>query len=767
MATTKLTINYLLKLFLLVGFAMLANVVNASGYEGFGENTFAPEYHVPQADIADFASGKLGVMPSTYWRIYQFLAYRALTGHALSKDEVASLNIQGWQVGTSNRNWDYAYNSKLNGVGNWLAARQLIEGTPEIKELRIERDAGHYASYVNCTADAFNLAASTLKARLEQYGHDLTSDWLLGQDAVFANCAEQRNTTLKDFSFKGLSFEEQVKNSATNQPPELAKNAPKWLVYDREYQAAAAEFYATRFEKARLRFLAIANNKQSPWQPQASYLAARCLIRRATLAYYPYGEPDERNSALTMRNDTLKQAKIELTAASKTYPPAKRLITFIDAQLNPDERLQSLGKILATSKIGSETPQLLTDYLLLLDKTDALKMRNASDPLTQWIGYMQNSNDEYNVADKNPPLINQRKLGMAITRASWLLEQHQSLKTGLWLLPLLTHAKAHELNNEDLKAINAIPETSPAYQTLQYYLSRIAIAENRLNDADTIVTKILAQYTPSMSKANHNRWLALKVISAKTQTEFLQALPRQYAEEVRAVPIPNEMSTPPAPSVGFDYDYGQYLFHNFTLGDLNGLLANKDFPAQYDNKPLKEIMWTRAVILKDYEIAQALTDSLIPGRDSTKPLFQRFKSAQTDDEKRLSAMLILVNAPEFSIYGYGAAESWNNDYGCINTAENCQPKVLNFMQSESVNAAKTEQEKLRRFSITNDYIAPILLAWTKQKPKDPEAPKALHYFIYGSKYGRSVDTKLSQEAFQLLHKLYPNNEWTQKTKYYY
>ena len=72
MATTKLTINYLLKLFLLVGFAMLANVVNASGYEGFGENTFAPEYHVPQADIADFASGKLGVMPSTYWRIYQF-----------------------------------------------------------------------------------------------------------------------------------------------------------------------------------------------------------------------------------------------------------------------------------------------------------------------------------------------------------------------------------------------------------------------------------------------------------------------------------------------------------------------------------------------------------------------------------------------------------------------------------------------------------------------------------------------------------------------
>jgi hypothetical protein len=763
MATTKLTINYLLKLLLLVGCAMLPSEVNASGYEGFGENTFAPEYHVPQADIADYASGKLGVVPSTYWRIYQFLAYRALTGQALSKDEVASLNIQGWQVGTSHRNWDYAYNTKVNGVGNWLAARQLIEGTPEIKGLRIERDAGHYTSYVNCTADAFNLAASTLKARLEQYGHDLTSDWLLGQDAVFANCAEQRNTTLKDFSFKGLSFEEQVKNSATNQPPELAKNAPKWLVYDREYQAAAAEFYAARFEKARTLFQTIAKNKQSPWQPLGDYLAARCLIRQATLELSPLEKVKEDNS----RNSALIQAKKELIAASKTYPPAKQLITFIDAQLNPDERLQSLGKILATSKIGSETPQLLTDYLLLLDKTDTLKMRNANDSLTQWIGHTQNSNDEYDVTDKNPSLINQRQLGMTIARASWLIEQHQPLKNGLWLLPLVTHAKAHELNNQDLKAINAIPETSPAYQTLQYHLARIAIAENRLNDADTIVTKILAEYTPSMSKANHNRWLTLKVISAKTQAEFLQALPRQYAEVVRAVPIPNETSAPPVPSIAFDTDYQQYLFHNFTLGDLNGLLANKDFPAQYDNKTLKETMWTRAIILEDFDTAKALTDSLMVGRDSTKALFDRFKNAQTNEDKHLAAMLILTNVPELSLYGYGVTESWRNDYSCINAAENCQPKVLNFMQPAAIRAAKIEQQKLEDYSIANNYIAPALLAWAKQKPKDPEAPKALHYFIYGSKYGRNIDTKLSREAFQLLHTYYPNSEWSIKTKYYY
>ncbi len=766
MATTKPTINYLLKLFLLIGIVLLTGVANASGGDGFDENAFVPEYHVPQADITDYAGGNIGVVPSTYWRIYQFLAYRALTGHALSKDEVASLNIQGWQVGTSHKNWDYTYNTEVNGVGSWLTARQLIEGTPEIKELRIERDAGNYASYVNCTADAFNLAASTLKARLAQYGHDLTSEWLLGQDAVFANCAEQRNTTSKEFGFKGLSFEELVNKSETTEPPELAKNAPKWLVYDREYQAAAAEFYAVKFDKARLRFLAIANNKQSPWQPQANYLAARCLIRKATLTYHPYGDPEERNSALTIHNELLKQAKIELIAASKTYPPAKQLITFIEAQLNPDERLQSLGKILSTSKISSETPQLLTDYLLLLDKIDTLKMRTASDPLTQWIGYMQNSNDEYDASYKTALPFSQRKLGMAIARTNRLAEPHQPLKNGLWLLPLLTHAKVHELNNEDLKAINAIPETSPAYQTVQYNMARIAVAENRLNDANIIVTKILAQYALSMSKANHNRWLALKAITAKTQSEFLQALSRQYAEGERAVPIPNEISAPTALSTGFDYDYGQYLSHNFALNDLNSLLANKDFPSQYDSKTLKETMWTRAIILEDFDTAKVLTDGLIQGRESTKPLFERFKNAKNDDEKRLNAMLILVNVPELGLYGREYESGWSNS-PCNFNSENCQPQMLNFMQPAAIEAAKIEQQKLQDYSIANHYIAPALLAWAKQNPKDPEAPKALHFFIHRKYYGQSPDTKFSREAYQLLHKNYPNSEWSIKTKYYY
>ena len=50
----------------------------ASGGDGYGESDFTPENHVTTADIADFASGKIGVVPNSYWRVYQFLAYRAV-----------------------------------------------------------------------------------------------------------------------------------------------------------------------------------------------------------------------------------------------------------------------------------------------------------------------------------------------------------------------------------------------------------------------------------------------------------------------------------------------------------------------------------------------------------------------------------------------------------------------------------------------------------------------------------------------------------------
>lgn len=772
MANAKDTMTRLSKLlgaFLLFGGVVAANTAWASGGDGgFSENAFAPEFHVPQADIPDYAGGNLGVVPPSFWRVYQFLAYRAISGHPLGKEEVRLLNISGWQVGEPGKKWDYDYDAKANGVEAWFAARRSIKSAAPMQARDyggmnnygefIYGNAGDYGQYINCPANAFERAAQTLAERLKTGGEANAKLWLDGQDAVFRNCRPPvpwvNNKVENDSRIPVVK------------PPELPANAPSWLVYDREYQTAAAYFYAEKFDEARPAFQAIARNKKSPWQPTGDYLAARCLIRKAMLFYSfsgvnPSNVSSEYQDAIAARikkrDELLSTARAELVSAAKSYPPAWELTGFVDAQLRPYERLQELGAALAANKIDAEAVRQLKDYFLLLDKTAGNKIREAADPMTAWIGLMQSQGNEFDYEPKNIEI--RRKSVMELARK----RMQESKDKTAWLVPLVTHARANELSVGERKAVAVLPESSPAYQTVQYQLARIAIAENKLDDGDEIVSRVLGRHQAGMSRANRNRWLALKVVTARTEAEFLRALPRSIAE-MPGVPIPNETATNPPPAPLFDTDYTQHLYRDFALADLKALLASKNFTAQYAStgKMLKETMWTRAVLLGDFKTADELTDALMPGRDTTKHLYERFKNAKTADEKRLAAMLILVNAPELGLYGYEYSGGWGLAECPGGNNDACTPQPLNFMQPKAVEAARKEQAQLRKLSVAG-YITPILLAWAKQKPDDPEAPKALHFYVSGKR----AETKDARTAFQLLHKLYPKSEWAARTKYYY
>jgi hypothetical protein len=741
-----ITLPGLCGLFLLLSAAVPTGGARASGGDGGDHwDPFAPEYFVPAADLPDYAGGKLGVVPGSFWRLYHFLAYRVISGHPLGKEEALQLNIHGWQVNGSGRNWDSAYDPKANGLETWQAARLRVKDTAPVK-IEVLGNAGSYGEYINCPLGAFERAAQTLVERLNGADEPNVRLWLQGQDAVFANCHPPAPWP-----------KDKVENDSDIPvvlPPALPGHAPAWLTYDREYQTAAAYFYAERFDQARAGFLAIAKNAQSPWQPLGNYLAARCLIRKATL-FYTSGQWDEKdNSArLKTRTELLSTARTELLSASRTYPPARELMGYVEAQLQPYEYLQTLGGTLAAGKLGGDNLQQLSDYFMLLDRTDVARMMQAEDPLTAWIGLMQVPLDYrgYGNAARNTDALD--RLALDIARK----HLQAGNNTALWLLPLVTHAKANDLSAAERQAALALAETSPGYQSVQYQLARIAIAEKKLNDADALVTRMLARYQAGMSKANRNRWLALKVVTAKTENEFVQALPRALTD-VPGVPVPDESAKRTAPAI-YDTDYAQHLYHDFSLADLKVLIANKHFQAQNDHRSLKEIMWTRAVLLGDFKTADELTDTLIPGRDTTKHLYTRFQGAQSEDEKRLAAMLILVNAPELM----PAVSADLDETGCGALRNSlCQSQPPNFLPAEAYAAARTEQKKLRQLSV-EAFITPILLAWAAQKPSDPEAPKALHFYIAGKR----SETKNSRMAFQLLHKHYPNSAWAVKTKYYY
>ena len=88
-----------------------------------------------------------------------------------------------------------------------------------------------------------------------------TIDWLTAQAAVFQNCAAGPLVL----------------------PPPAVFETDARAKADRDYQTAAAYFYATQYDEAAGRFRAIASNASSPWRPSGRYMAARALIRSVTV----------------------------------------------------------------------------------------------------------------------------------------------------------------------------------------------------------------------------------------------------------------------------------------------------------------------------------------------------------------------------------------------------------------------------------------------------------------------------------------------------
>ncbi len=720
----------------------------ASGGDGISYNAFQPETYVPKIDIAAYAAGNVGVVPTSYWRIYHLLAYRALTGQPLSKAEVEILNINGWLVDNSKKVTHFSY-EKDAGVITWIEARLKVKGSIPIKSLEAHAAAGNYNSYENCPLDAFNRAAQTLSERAKTATEAQLKLWLDGQDAVFKNCDSAR-------TWESNKIESDTKLAVIT-PPELPANAPTWLVYDRDYQLAAANFYAEKFDEARRRFTAIAANTASPWQPFGAHLAARCLVRKATLYYSPRDVPAADRPALEKKQAALlARARAELLPLAKTYPPSQQLLGFLDGHLRPVERVTELGALLASGKITVSSLQHITDYIFLLTKSSNGEISRSKDPMTSWIGLMQSGNSR----DETGGVVTPPKGSILdIGRRSWQADKSKAV----WLLAILANANAGDITAEERKAVLSVAETSPLYQPLNFELTRILIAEKRLNDADEIVTRVLAKQNSTMLRSTRNRWLGLKVSTAKTQAEFFAALSRELADVEMQGPIPNEgLKT----TAQLDQDYTDRLYHDFSNADLMALLTAPNFPSCDKNRALKLVIFTRALALDDFAAADKLSDDLAAERKTTKHLYERLRLATTSETKRTAAALILVNTPELTT-GLFDYQNVQIDRGCPLMPESplkaCGPLPLNFMSAESIAAAQKEQGILRKWRNGEDFLTATLMALAKQKPDDVEAPKALHFLITTKR----VVGKPSREAFQLLHKLYPRSDWAKKTKYYY
>ena len=196
---------------------------------------------------------------------------------------------------------------------------------------------------LNCPDDAFSTALRTLSDRGDRSARPVPEvrDWLEAQIAVFKNCSSDQGVVL----------------------PEPAPAAAAAIIRaDRAYQTAAAYFYGMRFDEAERRFRAIGEDRASPWRHYGRYLAARCLIRRATVT-----EQDQSQSASMLSNAEAElQAVIDDPEAASLHHSARGLLDHLAARLHPVDRLHAVSRVVAES--ASPTEQDVIDYRWLMDR---------------------------------------------------------------------------------------------------------------------------------------------------------------------------------------------------------------------------------------------------------------------------------------------------------------------------------------------------------------------------------------------------------------
>jgi hypothetical protein len=724
----------------------------------------------------NYAKGNIGIIHPTFNRSALFVAYRQFNKLPFSEKEQSDL-VRNWQAEYENQ--DVNEKTKDSAINNWIAARKKVSldgAEPKIYADRTNPDS--YSSFYNCTAGAFDNAVKTLDARLEKNKADDANikDWLHAQDQVFANCSE-----------------------AADMPSPVAADAPDWLKADRDYQIAAAHFYATQYEEAKTGFEKIAKNSASPWRDLSTYLLARIAIRQASAIAEDETQRDNMLAYYKQAENQLNSVVADASLAS-VHGAAKQLLNLIQFRLHPDELQAALGKKLIDNTENPNLFQDLTDYRRLLDK-----------------GGINKYDDDEEKA-KAQTISNQYRKGNELS--DWLftvqssekdayphaLEKWQATKNTAWLVASLMKASADSPEVSNLIAASkSLDKSSAAFLTATYHAVRLQIALGQSDEARKALDAILND-SASMNASAINLLLAERlslaqdlnefvkfsqrhaVIFTYDQSEFLlvdvNALPKEGEEDYTK----NERAW--AKRTMFDADAARIMNTQLPLSVLTQLATHADLP-DYLRSGVVLSAWVRAVLLNEQQIAQQLAPELAKLIPELKDQIPMFSAAKEDKAKTYEAVFIMLKNPAMrplveqgtgrqatfsAIENY--RDNWwcsSNEYAVYNddTSRKSNDVAItapSFLSKEQLATAKEENAKINKLALSgSNFLASKVNEWAEFTPKEKRLPEALALAVRATRYGcQNCDTgKISKTAFDVLKKRFASSDWKKKTPYWF
>ena len=381
-----------------------------------------------------------------------------------------------------------------------------------------------------------------------------------------------------------------------------------------------------------------------------------------------------------------------------------------------------------------------------------------------------------------------------------------------WLVAALMHLAPGD--NDVAAAIaasRAIEANSPAYYTLAWHRLRLLIGENKQEDARAELDQILDGRPLPEGVENLMRYHAMKL--ARDLDEFLRFAPRR-GEFVMYLPDPRtklDATAPPLKSTSLPGDFGATLKWRTELFQPNPRYFDEDATAvmsrfmplpmmaraaQSDRLPsnmqrdVALAVWTRAVLLEDAEIANAVAPIVARYFPQFGAGWKAYQGASTPQQKKLESALLLLRLPAASpwlasglgypymrdrigLYGprwwlhedsndQQAPDEQDNATLCDDCAIPLQLAAPAFITLQDRERARNDVARLRQLPGAPAYLGAIILSWANAQTRDPRVPEALYLVVRATRYGEK-DSETSKAAYTLLHDRYRRNPWTSKT----
>jgi hypothetical protein len=692
-----------------------------------------------------FDRGEIGIVRPHFRRTTLAMAYRVLSGQPQLQVDY-----------TSSASYPEETQPK------WLAIRDKVfppDGAAPAAERK--RRLNDYSTPINCLGDAYATAVKTFGDREQRYGADSAAlkDWVRAQSAVFANCDEEPLLL----------------------PEPAAADADALTKADRAYQTAAAYFYAMQFDEAARRFREIAADTASPWRPYGRFLAARSVLRTATMGTERAADHPEALAAAEKEF----QAVIADPIAAPVHDSARGLLRFVGLRLHPLDELRTTAAQVASTRDELPFTELENfNYLL----------GHQSPPGAEYDQQMRTWEAARGAHDLVDWLDGMR--GLLPTERDHAMARWRRTQSMPWLVAALTQLHGpHESADALLAAAGAVPAASPAFPSVSFLRVRVLIELGRIDEARRVLASLPDVAGPGVLQETINLYRGERFMIASTFEELVKAAPRL------SVPASLDDGKTFAPIDSFDEDAAAGLGERLPLERLIDAGVSATLPERLQ-KRVAIAAFTRAILLDRHDSARRIAPVL---RTLAPPLatdLDRYMRETTLEGRRHAAILLIVRTPgmtkdvrglddEYSIEFVEPRRAFANfilPWWCEKPATTVErvagevksqlvhmlyPKNVvpypSFVTADERTAVEREFAALAATGPASRYLATGALEWARTRPRDPEAAEALSRVVNGWRRAcrDEADVELSRRSFQVLHKQFPGSEWAERTKYWY